>query len=174
MKVNCTREEVLEAVSKNDKNRFTVAIRAGKEYIRANQGHTIAVPDLELTRINSIDEVPKPEHAHEAVVVHGTYRAAWKSIRTEGLNRMSRNHIHFAVGTPGQAHVISGMRTSAQVLIYIDLARAIADGLEFYLSANNVVLSPGNAEGLIPPAYFRAVLDADTEKPFDERFPLPL
>lgn len=173
-KVKATREEVLSVVENNDKQRFSIITREGKEYIRANQGHTIDVPDLELKRIKSVEDIPKPEHMHEARVVHGTYIKAWKLIRKGGLSRMERNHIHFAIGTPGETHVISGMRSSAQVLIYIDMAKALADGLEFFISANNVVLSPGNREGAIPPEYFRAVLDAESEKPFDEDFPLPL
>lgn len=51
------------------------------------------------------------------------------------------------------------MRNSAQVLIYIDLERALEAGIKFYLSENGVVLSEGNAAGVIPPAYFAKVID---------------
>lgn len=67
------------------------------------------------------------------------------------------------------------MRSSADVYIYIDMESALrgscdefnstvvitvglfVDGLQFYVSANNVILSPGNAEGCIPTRYFRLV-----------------
>jgi 2'-phosphotransferase len=42
-----------------------------------------------------------------------------------GLNKMARNHIHMAVGLPGKAGVISGMRDSCQVVIEINLAKAM-------------------------------------------------
>ncbi|EEQ83714.1 tRNA splicing 2' phosphotransferase 1 [Blastomyces dermatitidis ER-3] len=102
-------------------------------------------------------------------VVHGTYHAAWPSILADGgLRCMSRNHIHFATGpalasvlpegregsvavTPpgrgvlggGAGGVISGMRADAQILIYIDLKRALAAGVPFWRSENGVILSEG-------------------------------
>ena len=39
------------------------------------------------------------------------------------------------------------------VLIYVDVAAAMAAGIRFYRSANNVICSPGP----IPPAYFAHV-----------------
>src|SRR5690554_2179226 len=38
-----TLDEVREVVENNDKKRFTLEERRGKLYIRANQGHSIAV-----------------------------------------------------------------------------------------------------------------------------------
>lgn len=69
---------------------------------------------------------------------------------------MNRNHIHLAQGVPGDA-VISGMRNSSQILIYIDLSAALAAGLKFFLSANGVVL----CEGPIGPQFFARVENKD-------------
>lgn len=41
---------------------------------------------------------------------------------------MKRQHIHFSKGLPGESGVISGMRKSSQVLIYINAKKAM-DGL---------------------------------------------
>lgn len=169
-----TRDEISEVVASSDKKRFALTRIDGKEFIRANQGHSISVPDLELARIGSVEDIPKSENSTQGVVVHGTDAQAWKSIRKEGLSKMGRNHIHFAVGTPGESHVISGMRTSCKVLIYVDIEKAIADGVSFFLSDNHVVLSPGNGDGLVETKYFKAVLDAKTGAPFDEDFPFTL
>ena len=169
-----TRDEITAVVATCDKQRYTLTRIDGKEYIRANQGHSISVPDLELTRIGSVEDIPKSENSIQGVVVHGTYTQAWKSIRKEGLSKMGRNHIHFAVGTPGESHVISGMRSTCQVLVYVDIEKAIADGVSFFLSDNHVVLSPGNGDGLVESKYFKAVLDAKTGAPFDEDFPFTL
>ena len=49
---------------------------------------------------------------------------------------------------------MSGFRASSEVLIHIDMAAAIAAGIEFWLSANGVVLSEGDASGCIPPTFF--------------------
>ena len=89
---------------------------------------------------------------------------------------MKRNHIHLAQGVPSDgvisgeqemlhvrkpiySHCHAGMRNSAQVLIYINLERALAGGLKFYLSDNGVILSEGNETGVIPPIYFEKVTD---------------
>lgn len=94
-------------------------------------------------------------------VIHGTYYNNWKNIKKGGLSRMKRNHIHFAIGLPGNSKVISGMRKSAEVFIYINLKLAIADGVQFYRSINNVILSRGNANGIIEPKYFLKVCAVD-------------
>jgi 2'-phosphotransferase len=88
---------------------------------------------------------------------------------------MGRNHVHFATGLPtgfnrlvetsGEeqveepAPVISGMRNSSTVLIYVDLKKAIDMGLQFWFSANGVVLCDGGENGLVPVECFESVED---------------
>lgn len=57
-------------------------------------------------------------------VIHGTNLEAWKSIQTQGLSKMTRNHIHFAIGLPNDPKVKSGMRKQSQVFIYINVEKA--------------------------------------------------
>jgi len=85
-----------------------------------------------------------------------------------GLSKMSRNHIHLAQGVPGSG-VISGMRKSSQILIYIDVQKALDAGIEFFLSDNGVVLTPGNKKGLLEPTFFRRVERVEDKN----RIPLP-
>lgn len=66
------------------------------------------------------------------------------------------------------------MRTSAQVLVYLDLEAALKDGVVFEKSSNNVILSPGDADGFVLKKYFKAVLDAKSGAPFDPEFPATL
>ncbi|KJE92577.1 tRNA phosphotransferase 1 [Capsaspora owczarzaki ATCC 30864] len=150
-----TVADVRRAVTSSDKQRFALEERitddnpVARLYIRANQGHTIEVEALELSPITASEDAP--------IVVHGTYDAAWDLIKSQGLSRMKRNHIHFAVGLPGASGVISGMRSDVTVLIYLDVARALADGIPFFRSSNNVILSPGLENGSIPAKYFSQV-----------------
>ena len=142
------------------KQRFGIEQRDdGRWYIRANQGHTmdsVAAEEL-LTPVTSADVARYP------VVVHGTNGPAWAAIRTAGLNRMSRQHVHFATGLPGEDGVVSGMRKGSQVLVYLDLARALAAGIPFFVSANGVLLSPGQgATNAIPPVFFAGAVDSRT------------
>ncbi|MDP2435184.1 MAG: RNA 2'-phosphotransferase [archaeon] len=149
----CSLADFQAVTADNDKQRFKLVEEGGVWWIRANQGHSISVPELELTPIELVDCHRFP------CVVHGTYLRSWPMIRDSGLSRMQRAHVHLAKGVPGERGVISGMRSSAEVYVYIDLPNALAAGLKFYESLNGVILSPGNAEGVIPPAYFQSVTD---------------
>lgn len=146
---------IQEVVGACKKQRFQLQQReeAGRWYIRAVQGHSLAhVESSALLR-----ELTRADLAEFPVLVHGTTRAAWASIRESGLSRMTRVHIHFAVGD--QLHSVqSGFRASSQVLVYLDLPRAMAAGLRFYVSANHVVLT----EGPVPVDLFLRVVDRDT------------
>lgn len=94
------------------------------------------------------------------VVIHGTFTKFWGLIKPEGLKRMTRNHIHFAPGLPKEEGVISGMRGSCDVIIEIDMEQAIKDGIPFYISTNNVILTEG-IDGLLPAKYFKRVTKKD-------------
>ncbi|KAK7103661.1 tRNA 2'-phosphotransferase 1-like [Littorina saxatilis] len=77
---------------------------------------------------------------------------------------MKRTHVHFAAGEPGETGVISGMRGSCDLMIYLDLEKALADGLKFFRSANNVILTEGNQDGAVPPDFFMKVINRKTGK----------
>ena len=149
-----TVQDIERVVAMNDKQRFTLKQDEQDEalYIRANQGHTLPHidPDQLLERIKDPALIP--------VCIHGTYIHHMASIMKRGLCRMKRNHIHFAMGEVDDGQVISGMRKSVQVKIYLDVEKAMNDGILFYKSSNNVILSPGNDEGIINPMYFKRIV----------------
>lgn len=157
--------------------------------IRATQGHSIKSVKAEalLEKLSLTDD----ESKLPTTVVHGTFHTAWLGILASGgLRCMGRNHVHFATGpsldsiiprqTEGtetestaqglkdlglnEGQVISGMRRDAQVLIYIDLKKALAAGCPFWRSENNVILSEGmelatkNEDSKIVPLEFVSVV----------------
>jgi 2'-phosphotransferase len=69
-----------------------------------------------------------------------------------------------AIGMPGKKGVISGMRGSCEVVVEINIVKAIKVGkIPFSISENNVILSPGiGDQGFLPPKYFRQVLNLKT------------
>ena len=71
---------------------------------------------------------------------------------------MKRNHIHFAIGYPGEKSVISGMKKSGDVYIELDLEKALKDDMKVYISNNNVILTAGFNK-VIPPKYFKICKD---------------
>jgi len=117
-------------------------------WIRANQGHSMKNVELDLQPVISASEIP--------MAVHGTTPQAWQFIATQGLSKMTRNHIHLAQNVPGSG-VISGMRNSSQILIFVNVQKALDAGIKFYLSANGVVLTEGNINGFLSPEFFLRV-----------------
>lgn len=77
-------------------------------------------------------EIFDKEKFKNKTIVHGTFLDAWKFIKETGLNSMQRNHIHFAVGYPGEEEVISGMRKTCEVFIELDVELALKNGIELY------------------------------------------
>lgn len=143
-----THSQIQEVVDTNEKKRFTLKNEQNNLYIRANQGHSKDVgqkldDDLHLTRITTPYET----------CVHGTNRKVLSAIMKNGLAPMGRKHVHFAKGTTDDTDVISGMRTTASVKIYIDMERAMANGIEFYESDNGVILCPRT----VAPEYFSRI-----------------
>jgi 2'-phosphotransferase len=129
--------------------------------IRATQGHSLRTIEASayLTPLRLAEPKSVPE-----TVVHGTFYGAWERILASGgLKSMGRVHVHFATGpsvqdvlgkgkgeggSPIGDVVISGMRGDAQILIYVDIRRALEAGVEFWRSENGVVLTEGvDAEG---------------------------
>ncbi|XP_029142001.1 tRNA 2'-phosphotransferase 1, partial [Protobothrops mucrosquamatus] len=108
---------------------------------------SLQVPELDLTLLQTLQDFPE-------IVAHGTLLRHWPAIRQHGLSRMGRTHIHLAPGLPGEGAVLSGMRNSSEVAIIIDIPKALADGISFFRSANGVILTAGNADGLLLPCYF--------------------
>ncbi|EFA77897.1 hypothetical protein PPL_09397 [Heterostelium album PN500] len=145
-----TLEKLREIVDTNDKKRYHLEEIGGVLNIRANQGHTLKhVDDVDLKKIESVNDVPS--------VIHGTYRKHLESIKSKGLNKMDRNHIHFATGDHGD--VVSGMRGNCELVIHINLQKALDDGIPFFLSKNGVVLCAGDKNGYLSPIYFSSITD---------------
>ena len=103
------------------------------------------------------------------VCCHDTYRLHLQSVIGHGLvagvmnsDRSTRNDIYSSIRAPGQ-EVQSGMRPDCQIVVYIDLAKAAKDGIKFYRSANDVIVSPGHRGfgfvGFIEPQYSLGIWD---------------
>lgn len=154
---NATKEDLVKIVETCPKQRFGIKTVKDENtqveniYIRANQGHSI--DDLEL----GMKEITEADNIEECL--HGTYYKAWEAIKMEGLSKMNRQHIHFTRHFPGSIKVISGMRSNCEVIVSIDISHCIKDGIKFFLSENDVILSPGDQNGSITPKYFKQVID---------------
>ncbi|KAI5638229.1 RNA 2'-phosphotransferase, tpt1 / kptA family domain-containing protein [Phthorimaea operculella] len=145
-------EDIEKVVAEDKKQRFVLKKDNGKLFIKACQGHSVPLTKAEHTSIT--------EPIYDTVV-HGTYLNVWPSILEQGLSRCKRQHIHFAKGTPKDKSVISGLRSNVEVYIYIDLKKALDDGIKFFESENGVILTEGK-DGFLNRKYFLKVIKVDT------------
>ncbi|OCT52307.1 tRNA splicing 2' phosphotransferase 1 [Cladophialophora carrionii] len=98
------------------------------------------------------------------------------SAQLSNQNNHNHNHNHSQghgqknlAGLLGQNKVISGMRSDAQILIYIDIRRALAEDkdMKWWRSENGVILTDGvaassgseAAEKMVPEKYFLAAVE---------------
>ncbi|KAH7107379.1 KptA family-domain-containing protein [Auriculariales sp. MPI-PUGE-AT-0066] len=166
---------VRAVVDADEKNRYNLKQETDSSgltawWVRANQGHSMQTVTIEMRELVDPTSIP--------MAVHGTKLLAWNSIVRQGLSRMTRQHIHFAQGLASDQGVVSGMRKTSEVLVFIDVAKAMESGIKFFISENGVVLTPGNAQGFLPPQFFSRVENAETGSPIDgisgPRQPMPL
>jgi 2'-phosphotransferase len=117
-------------------------------FIRASRGHSIR--NLDDTQI-----LPRLVDADAIVdAVHEVRRTVWLTARTAGLRCNVRNHIHFATQKSTSGYVFKG--GAENVHVYLDTAKAIADGVKLYLAGNGVVLTRGVGDtGVLPAVYFK-------------------
>jgi len=146
---NCTLHDIEQIVKNCPKQRFLIKTENGITKIRANQGHTIRkIQNEELLEL-----ITDPNLLH--MCVHGTYHDYINDIMKQGLKCMGRNNIHFV--TCDTNKVQSGMRSDVEYMIYIDVEKAMNDGIKFYKSSNGVILSNGKG-GNILPNYFKKIV----------------
>jgi putative RNA 2'-phosphotransferase len=112
-------------VDTNDKKRF--AFNEDGTKIRANQGHSITV-DLALQ-----EQIPP------AILYHGTVAKYIDTIKNEGLQKMSRQHVHLSKDV--ETATIVASRRGKPIILNIDTNAMIEEGYQFYLSENNVWLT---------------------------------
>lgn len=120
-----TKELIEEIVLTNDKKRYEYS--KDKTKIRARQGHSISI-NVDLKKSLPPD-----------VLYHGTAVRFHDKIMTEGIKKMQRQHVHLS--SDKNTAFIVGKRHGTACVIVIDTKRMVADGVEFYLSNNNVWLT---------------------------------
>lgn len=127
-----TRELLERIVAESPKQRF--ALSEDGRRIRASQGHSV---EVEL----GYEPATPPE-----VLFHGSVARNMAAIRTDGLRKMSRHHVHLS---PDEATARSvGGRRGEPVILRVAAGRMHREGHIFFRSANGVWLTEH-----VPPEY---------------------
>ncbi|MCO5550444.1 hypothetical protein L7F22_003931 [Adiantum nelumboides] len=70
---------------------------------------------------------------------------------------MGRNHVHYATGLPDSS-VFSGIRCTSEVVIFLNVEKALKDNMKLFISDNHVVLKEG-FDGVVPCDYFEKIVE---------------
>jgi len=120
-----TELQLRHVVETSDKKRF--ALSEDGRRIRASQGHSV---EVEL----GYEPTTPPD-----VLYHGTVERFLPSIRSGGLQKGQRHHVHLSRDVETATKV--GDRRGEAVILSIDAAGMAREGLLFYVSANGVWLT---------------------------------
>jgi putative RNA 2'-phosphotransferase len=123
---------LLLIVQTSDKQRF--ALNADQTRIRANQGHSIEV------------ELGYQAQTPPAMLYHGTADRFIDSIKTSGLIKGKRHHVHLTTNRDTARTV--GSRHGKPILVSVDAGEMHRDGFAFFVSDNRVWLTEH-----VPPNY---------------------
>lgn len=117
-------EEIMEVVTTDSKQRFTVS----EEAIRAAQGHSIVL-DIEFTAATP------PEF-----LWHGTVISSMQSILKEGLLPMSRQFVHLS-SSAEVAATVARRRSGEVVLLKVETKQFLQAGHRLVQSENGIWLT---------------------------------
>ena len=121
-------DELEWIVKNNNKKRF--GFNEDSTKIRANQGHSIETVNVEYKKC--LPDV--------GILYHGTAIHLKDVILEEGLNKMNRNHVHLSKDINTATNV--ALRKSKSIILFkVDASKMILDGLDVFISENNVYLS---------------------------------
>jgi len=120
-----TQDLLQRVVETNANRRFELSSDGAR--IRARQGHSVPV-NLELEALAPPD-----------LLFHGTVGTVLDRIRTEGLKKMQRHHVHLSADVDTARRV--GGRRGRAIVLEVDAAGMHERGHPFYVTSNGVWLT---------------------------------
>jgi len=104
-------------------------------------------------------------------VVYGTTFEEWEIIKDVGISRTSLGHIHFAAYQDVLLrfrYVFYSDYNIVDVVIHINIEKAMKDGWEFFTSFNGLILCRCDAESRLSPKYFEKAISLDAAEGAEE------
>ena len=145
--------EVWGALTDNGGWHFEIS--AYGEHVRATHGHTVEGVAVVVGKLLTLATAPP-------VAVTGLQLDLLQTTLKEGISRRNTRHIHLSRSWIVEAEAKKGesRRNRAEILVWVNVHRAISAGIHFYLTAKGDILCDGTGgEGLLPPTYFSVVLE---------------
>jgi putative RNA 2'-phosphotransferase len=140
-KAGLSYRELQEIVDADNKGRYTIQEIGGCNFIRANQGHSLAHVNLDFSEKEPLN-----------VLYHGTKRQFMNSINKYGLEPKGRHHVHLSCDLQ-TAQNVAGRRKGESVMLEIRAKEMHDAGYKFFESSNGVWLTDN-----VPSEYFREIV----------------
>ena len=132
--LSVTEQDVEHVVLHSAKTRFEIA----GDSIRALYGHSTE------------DQIIHTPAQPPELLYHGTSKAAWELIKTQGLRPMKRQYVHLS--TDAETALLVGRRkTIDPILIQVNAAEAAAGGTGFFVGNDSTWLALE-----IPPQFLKS------------------
>lgn len=140
-----TLEDFKEVIKRDDKYRLTISVNRINDneeeyYIKANNGHTLILENLDMHKIN-IDDIDK-----YPTVVYGTYIKYVNNIKRNGIWKMNQRYIQLT------SSIGEGVRYDCECAVFLNIKQALLDGMEIYSSGNHLYTE--GIDGIIDSKYF--------------------
>jgi len=157
-----SREDVKTLVANQAEfKRFTLRYAGKRMYIASQINEIIDKPHW----VQILNESSVPS------VIYPTTFENLKIYSSNGFCRKNkRGFMRFFLEDESKVYYTYGLRPEGEcppdidVIIYINLKLALEDGLEFFRSEQNLILTRGNAKGILEPKYIEKVADLRAAK----------
>ena len=174
-RLGCGEEELCRLVEGPEQERFQLSTIDGELAVRAVQGHSMeCIRDEHVyTRLHLKDrDLP-------VMCVHGTFLRHQPSIERNGLlpggygeqlrhGDLPKVHIHMGVVQQRNAGANDAvLRRGSTLVVYVDIRKAMKDGIKFYRTDGGAIITRGNRNGVLKPKYLTAYELLDGPRPGD-------
>ena len=145
-----TRKEIEDIVVLDDKGRYELSM--DKKRVRAKHGHSLV--DVQIAQ---------KKRTPPDVLYHGTATRFLDKIYDKGILKMTRQYVHLSPSC--RLAVSVGERHGTPAIIHIDCKRMTEDGIDFFLSDDNVWL----VEHVDPKYFIQTEIENVEDKYKDKR-----
>lgn len=124
--------------------------------IRVNVDYTVKkLNKVELTKIPHSVYLPLP------YIIRGVNECEWEEVNNIGgiRSKSEDGYIYFSPYEPADSYATKGVTKHDDIYIYVGVDAAIEDGIEFYKTRTDEIITKGNEDGIVSNDYYVKVVE---------------
>lgn len=150
---NVTLDDIFEIVYDDSRGRYTIKESLDTFYIKANNGHSILIPNSPVKEILNTNSYK--------ILSYECTHQEWLLIK--GDKGLRKKNIELKV--PKNNYNRRNIRYNKSVVIYINLEKALEQGIKFKIYSNGKILTQG-LNGFVSIDFFTKVYDIKSDSFF--------